>query len=196
MRRGSESITLDDIRPRRETGYRHVWRGNPQIPLVWVGEITENQHYYGKNCCPAWQPPIPDEAGIRNKYEWKALHHALDSSFPWHTYGIEDDNVGCRTELENVYAVQPEGPFDFETNPFHAINQTEFFYRDDGETDPIIGLDRVNVVGGNGRNIRFAIMSLGWFNPTLFTGCENEPRRARWAVFFNHYFFPFTEECG
>lgn len=193
-----ESV-VSNIQRTRAPQHRHVFRGRTNAPLVWVAQITDRKNYYGKNCCPAYQPPRGSPAGIRQKYNWKALHLNMTSDTPWLQPPLRVDGQFCAVEDQwpssvTIDTSHPEVP-GADAESFYALNQTDFYYHPDIEGSPT-GLRRIDVGGGgNGRNVRFTFMSVGYIDPNIRRGCDEEPRQKRWQPFFNHYFFPFSSPC-
>lgn len=178
-----------------------TYRQTDQRVLIWIADFEDREYfnYYGKNCCPAWQPPL-GVAGVRNKYDWKAETFALSADYPWLSNELGRDAEFCVVETGKL---RPNQDSIQESNsmgapPFHALNQTEFYYLSDGDPVSTDGINRLNnPLGGSAQSfIRgFVIMSVGFFDFSLWAECRNELRSSEWRPFFNAYQLPKTSPC-
>lgn len=156
-------------------------------------------NYYGKNCCPAYQPPF-GVAGVRNKYDWQAETFQLSASYSWIQNGLERDDQFCVVESGSL---RPNQDSIQESNsmgapPFHALNQTEFYFLADGDPVETDGINRLaNPLQGSASRFQAnrAIMSIGFFDYSIWDECRNELRSQEWRPFFNGYHLPKTVPC-
>lgn len=187
---------------------RDTSHGSDARPAVWVARIKGRWHYYGKNCCLAWQPPeVANLTGIIAEYDWHAMHSNIHARMPVPRPLRENDNQGCWLESDTTTNYS-EGAFPPQTDVFDpagfaALNMAEFTYKSEGDLgglDRNTGLRRIDYDNAGypptgGRAYAYVVMSFGLFRDRLIPTCPNEPRKDRRVPFFSRYFIGNLEPC-